>query len=245
MGRQMNQLDAPAVEERVAAHKKRVRSPAHNACEGRINLAAGAGVEDLDLQSDGAGSWFHVSQRGLGIRNVGRIDKHGHASGCGHQLMQELQPLCHQLGTEEIDTSEVAARSGEAGDETEPDRVFGGEEDDRNRGGRGLGRQCHSGAATCYDHGDRSARQISRQRRNSIKLILGPSVFGRHVLALNIAGALEALAKCAQTIRQRVRRSAVEEPNHRHRRLRVRRKRPRSRRSANERDEIAPFHSIT
>ena len=32
-------------------------------CEGRIDLAAGAGVEDLDLQPDGASSRFHVSSR--------------------------------------------------------------------------------------------------------------------------------------------------------------------------------------
>ena len=36
--------------------------------EGRIDLAAGAGVVDLDLQAHGAGSRFHVSQRSLGIR---------------------------------------------------------------------------------------------------------------------------------------------------------------------------------
>ena len=46
---------------------------------------------------------------------------------CGHQLTQEFQPLCHQLGTEKIDTCQVAARPGEAGDKTEPDRVFGGD----------------------------------------------------------------------------------------------------------------------
>jgi hypothetical protein len=43
-----------------------------------------------------------------------------------------------------------------------------------------------------------------------------------------------------------VRRSDVEEPNHRHRRLlRPRRERPRSRRTAEQRDEIAPLHSRT
>jgi hypothetical protein len=41
-------------------------------------------------------------------------------------------------------------------------------------------------------------------------------------------------------------RSAVEESNHRHRRLlRARRQRPRSRSAADKRDELAPFHSIT
>ena len=55
------------------------------------------GVEHLDLQPDGARSRFHVPQRGLGIRSIGRIDEHGHTSGSGHQLTQEFQPLCRQL----------------------------------------------------------------------------------------------------------------------------------------------------
>ncbi len=79
--RQSGQLDTPAGEEGVAADEERVGPLAHKSCEGRIDLAAGAGVEDLDLQPHGAGSRFHVSQRGLGIRSIGRIDEHGHTSG--------------------------------------------------------------------------------------------------------------------------------------------------------------------
>ena len=56
-------------------------------------------------------------------------------------------------------------------------------------------------AAGRGDHGDPSANQIGRQRRQPIDLILGPAVFDRHVLALDIAGVLQALAKSAQTVR--------------------------------------------
>jgi hypothetical protein len=48
-------------------------------------------------------------------------------------------------------------------------------------------------------------------------LIVGPAVFNRHVLALDEARFLQALAVCADTFRNRVRRSGVEEPDHRHR----------------------------
>ena len=58
-----------------------------------------------------------------------------------------------------------------------------------------------AGTAGRDDHGDLSANQIGCQRRQSIELILGPAVFDRHVLALDIAGVLQALAKCAQTVR--------------------------------------------
>src|SRR5262249_50103736 len=79
----------------------------------------------------------------------------------------------------------------------------------------------------------------------SIDLILGPAVFDRHGLAFDMAGVLEALPKCSQTVRQPVRRSAVKESNHRHHwLLRARRDRPRSRRAAEQRDELAPFQLI-
>src|SRR5207249_6750588 len=85
--------------------------------ESAINLAAGAGVEDLNLQPQSAGSRFHVSQRGLDS-GTGRVDKHGHTSSSGHQFMQEFHSLRCQLGTEKIGSCQVAARPGEAGDKT-------------------------------------------------------------------------------------------------------------------------------
>src|SRR5262249_48037712 len=71
-------------------------------------------------------------------------------------------------------------------------------------------------------------------------LILGEAVHDCDVLALDIAGVLEALAKRAQTVRHHVGRSAVEEPDHRHRRLlRARRKRPRNGSAGQKADEIS------
>ena len=75
---------------------------------------------------------------------IGRIDEHGDASGCGHQLTQKLQPLCRQLADEKIDACQVAARPGEAGDQTKPDRVVADSENDRNCRGCRLGRQCRA-----------------------------------------------------------------------------------------------------
>jgi hypothetical protein len=87
-------LDTPSVEEGVVADEEGVGPLAHKSCEGRIDLPAGTGVEDLDLQSHGAGSGFYGSQRRLGIRCMGRIDEHCNTSGYRHQRTQELQPLC-------------------------------------------------------------------------------------------------------------------------------------------------------
>ena len=125
------------------------------------------------------------------------------------------------------------------------DRVAADREDDRNRRGRRLCRQCRRSTADGDDHAHLTADQIGRQRRQSIVLALRPAIFDRHILALDIAGFFQALAERGQRCGVLVRRYAAEEPDHRHRRLlRPRRKRP-GRRAAEKRDEIAPLHSIT
>ena len=123
--RQQRQLDTPGVEEGIAADEERVGSLAHKSREGRIDLAAGAGADDLDLQSHGAGRQFHVSQRRLENHCIW-IEERCNTRGRRHQFMQEFQLLRRQLIIEEIDSRQVAARPGEAGDKTKPDRVFGG-----------------------------------------------------------------------------------------------------------------------
>jgi hypothetical protein len=45
----VDQLDTPVGEEGVGADKEGVGPLAHKCCEGRIDLAAGARVEDYDL----------------------------------------------------------------------------------------------------------------------------------------------------------------------------------------------------
>jgi hypothetical protein len=75
--RKRRKLDAPADKERVGSNEERVGSLAHHGGEGRIDLAAGAGVDDLNLQSETACSFGYLSQRGLGIRRTGRIDQNG------------------------------------------------------------------------------------------------------------------------------------------------------------------------
>src|SRR5262249_8062000 len=73
----------------------------------------------------------------------------------------------------------------------------------------------------------------------------GPTVFDRDILALDMTRVFQALAKSAQALRVPVRRCDVEKPDHRHRGLlRPRRKRPHGC-PAEERDELASFHSIT
>src|SRR5262249_36143171 len=93
--------------------------------------------------------------------------------------------------------------------------------------------------------GHLAAHQFGGERRQPIELSLGPAVFDRQILALDITGLLQALAKAPQAPRRPVRRLGIEMADHRHRRLlRARRERPR-RRAAEQRDELAALHSIT
>src|SRR5262249_23094769 len=76
--------------------------------------------------------------------------------------------------------------------------------------------------------------------------MLGPKIDDRDVLALDKAGVLQSLAKCAQKVRVEVRRRRTEHPDHRHRWLLCARgERPREGRAAEKRDERAASHSIT
>ena len=72
-------------------------------------------------------------------------------------------------------------------------------------------------------------------------MTLGPALLNRDVLALDVAGLLETVPERGHEPTESGRGSAVEKPNHRHRRLlRARRERPPRRRAAEQRDELAP-----
>src|SRR5262249_202821 len=240
--RHVGKLQPPADEKYILADKEGVGPLSHKSRECVIDFTAGTGVEDLDLQSDGAGSRFQVSQRRLRIQNVGRIDEHGHTSRPGHQFTQEFQPLRRQLIAEKIDPRQIAARPIEAGDEAQPDRVFAGAKDDRDRRRCRLGCERRGGTSGRNDYGYLAGNQLGRQLRQPVELTLSPAIFDRHVLALDIAGVLEALAECAHTVRKRIGRCTAEEPDHRHcRLLRARCERPR-RRAAEKGNELATLH---
>src|ERR1700730_6048350 len=72
-----------------------------------------------------------------------------------------------------------------------------------------------------------------------------PAILDRHVLALDETGFPQASSECLHQVRGIIRRPGAEIPDHRHRcLLRARGERPRCR-PADERDELAAFHSIT
>src|SRR5262245_8769915 len=106
MCRKRDKLEASAREEDITSDVQGVGAIAHESGEGRLDLAAGAGVEDLNLQSHCTGGFRYVSYA-LGTSDIGWIDQHGNSNGLGHQLVQKCQALCPQLGREKIDPGQV------------------------------------------------------------------------------------------------------------------------------------------
>jgi hypothetical protein len=93
--------------------------------------------------------------------------------------------------------------------------------------------------APTHNHGDAAADEIGCERRQLTKLVLRPVVFDRHILALDIAGFLEAQEKRNGDALVDIK--WVKEPDHRQPRLLCpRRQRPR-RRAPKPRDELSAF----
>jgi hypothetical protein len=157
-----------------ARMKRGVGSLAHQACERRIDLAAGAGVENLDLHSHGSGSRLHISCRGLGREGVGRIDEYGHAGGSGHQRPQQFHPLRRQLTRKEIETVRLP-----------PGRA------------RLAARPRLTVSSPTTNTMGIKANEVGYERRHLLNLMVGPAVFDRHVLALDVAGFNPACACCS------------------------------------------------
>src|SRR5262249_60151887 len=73
--RQVGKLHPPAVEEAVARYEEDVGPLAHESGKGRLDLSAGTGLKDLDLQPHCTSSPFQGSHWTFGACNTGRIRK--------------------------------------------------------------------------------------------------------------------------------------------------------------------------
>ena len=109
--------------------------------------------------------------------------------------MKKCLPLRSQLVREKIDSRQVAAGPGEAGDKAELHRVVADAEDDRGGRGRSFG---HLGSIVAGWRGDdrhATTHEVRHERRKAIELALQPVVLHRYVLALEVAGFIQALAE--------------------------------------------------
>src|SRR5262249_46333504 len=207
-------------------------------------ISFAAGVNDAHLSSEQAGCFTNISQPRFCAGGV-RIDEHGKSGGGGNQFAKQLYAFCLQRGRKKTHACPAATRSIEARNETKLNRVISGQEHDRNCFRHRLGGKCRRNATSGGNNRERMGDEISGKRRQPIVLTFRPAIFDGYVSSFDIACLIETLTECGYLVRRAVGRCAVEEPDHRHRRLlRARRERPCGC-AAEQRDELAAFHSIT
>jgi len=126
------------------------------------------------------------------------------ANGLGHQFAHQPKPLGFDLLDEKVGAGRIAAWPGEAGDQTELNRVFADEEDDRDGCGRSFGCQGCKIAAKRDDNSDTAADQIGRQLWKPIEAtLLQPAIFDCHILTFDVAGLAETPAEGNHILRNR------------------------------------------
>jgi hypothetical protein len=109
--------------------------------------------------------------------------------------VEQLQPLGGELPGDEGHAGQVSARSAQARDEPDVDRIGTGHENDRNRLRRGLGGERPIDGAGRNDDGYATLHQIGRQPRQPIILILREAILDTEVAALDKPGFLQASAE--------------------------------------------------
>ena len=195
--RQRDELIAPADEERIGADERARRlavrtSVAKAASISRSVLAS----RTMHLPPDGARRRLHVLGHAPRQLRLFGLTSTAIAVGARHQLAQQLQPLRPKLARSERLTP-VTLPPGRLRLATRPiltgSRADG--EHDRNRRGRRFGRERRQAPPVVTITATWRRDQIGRQRRQPIESAVRPAIFDRHVLALDIAGFAQALAK--------------------------------------------------
>jgi hypothetical protein len=228
------------VHERAGAYEQRASPALYGRCKGGLDVAVALHIEDNKFLTHCLRRNLYISALGFGVRSAG-IDEHGNPACIGHELAQQVQSLRSYLVGEKADAGDVASRPIEAGDETLPDRVGPGDEDDRHQCCCGL--SCKRGIVVADNDG--RLDQVGDQRRQSLQVIFRRAIFDCNILAFDEAGFFEALPERSYQICNIGKRCAAQESDHQHwRLLRPRRERPHHG-AAEQRDELSPPHSIT
>src|SRR5262249_43580981 len=134
-------LTTPAEQERVGADNEPVCPDLDQGCERCINVAFGACLDDMDLQSECAARCLRVLRGGPGKSGIGRGNERGYDGRFWHHLMQHVYLLLHQLPAQVGPACGVSAGSVEARYEPFCNGIRCRREDDRYRRRRSLCRE--------------------------------------------------------------------------------------------------------
>ena len=244
-GRQRNDPVAAVVEERIGPERKSGDALARNGFEGGVDLRLVARRQDANRYGNGARCLSNFLQLAHGRCKAWVAEIADRCSGW-HQHMQQSEPFCFQKIGQNVHPGYVAARPVVIHYKARLDRVAAHDEDDWDGGGRRLCSQRRRLATARDEHGHRPSDQLGRHRRQAIVLTVHKTIFHGDVLPFDIAGVAERLEERRHIGHEGFPRTGVEEPDHRHDRLlRACREWPRGGCAAEQRDELAPSHSIT
>ena len=179
------ELAAPIVEHRVGRDHKRVHLFLKSQAQRKRRRYR---RHDLDQHTAGQGGGANVIRRRVGGERIGRIDQQPDLLGLRAQLQKESEPLGAELCNHGADSGDVVARAIVAGDEARLHRVLPHRENDRDRGGRGLGRLRGCGADRRYDDRHLTAHEVGCQLGHTSSVVMGPAIFDRDVAAFDVAG---------------------------------------------------------
>src|SRR5262245_35201633 len=122
VGRQGDELLAPATEERVFRDQQGTRPLSSDRRQGRVDLGFCTGAYNLDFSVDARLRLLQFAQLQIGSRIL-RVQQDSNRSASGSNLVQKAQALGLQCRPEHAYSGNIASRTIEARDETGLDRV--------------------------------------------------------------------------------------------------------------------------
>src|SRR5262249_9776285 len=176
---------------------------------------------------------------------VVRIEDQSNPDDIRYQLMEKLDKLTGQRGLVKHEAGQIPAGMREAFNEAQSDRIGGCDEDNRYFAGRLLYR-IQGANPVDQDRVRPRAHQVRRARTNVIEVGAAPSHVDLEVAPIRPAELLQPSPKSRQPkLALQIVAGADQDADSPRALLPVRYQRPRRRRAADERDELAPPHSIT
>ena len=176
-----------------------------------VEIGRGPGLDNIENPAVDARKRLHFPHARCGIRIIG-VYQQADRNGAGNKLAQQIQALQQQLSADRSHARDVSARTTEAVDETQLDRIGAEPENDRNCRSRRLGGQRRPSRADRDDHGDATLNKVRRQHRQSIVLISRPAPFDRDIPTFNVAGVGQPAKNPGCLHRVPIRRRAAENP---------------------------------
>src|SRR5262249_58861212 len=236
---------ALAVEERLGRDNEPIGAKFSQRRESLIQVLLRAGVQHGDANSQGTRDRRRFLGVNLGSR-TGWIDEKCNRGRRRHHFLQELRAFAYDFSVQKTHPGDVATRPVETGNETDADWFAHRREHDGNGRGRSFSSECRGRPASRKQRGHTQLNEFGTQNRQPVVVAFRPTKGNDEILPLDESRFSETSPEGCEDARGFSGRAAAEKSYHRHRRLLcARREWTRGRRAAEQRDEVAPLHSIT